>query len=217
MLSAFTAGLTLITINELGDKTFFIAMCLAMRHRRRYVFAGSIAALSLMTILSVALGQLLGLLPQPIIHYGSILLFVGFGFKLLYDAYKMPPECGNQSLAADDRLLDCASDAEREAVAAIAQAEANLKKKTPFAICLEAFVLVFMGELGDRTQITTITLAASNNALGITLGSIAGHGICTAIAVMGGRLIAGHISERMVTTIGGILFLVFAGVSWFEG
>jgi Ca2+/H+ antiporter, TMEM165/GDT1 family len=217
MLSAFTAGLTLITINELGDKTFFIAMCLAMRHRRRYVFAGAVAALSVMTVLSVMLGQLIGLLPKPIIHYGSIVLFVGFGLKLLYDAYTISPECGDQSLAADDRLTDCASDAEREAAVAVAQAEANLKKKTPFAICLESFVLVFMGELGDRTQITTITLAATNNALGITLGSIVGHGICTAIAVMGGKLIAGHISERRVTTISGILFLVFAGVSWYEG
>jgi Ca2+/H+ antiporter, TMEM165/GDT1 family len=217
VLTAFTAGLSLITISELGDKTFFIAMCLAMRHRRRYVFAGAVLALAAMTVLSVVLGQLVALLPRPAIHYASILLFVGFGIKLLYAAYKMPLECRDQSLSADDRLSHCVTDAEKEAVQAIIQAEAKLKRKTPFAICLEAFVLVFMGELGDRTQFATITLAATNNALGVTLGAIAGHTICTAIAVLGGRLIAGRISERTVTGLGGILFLLFAIVSWFEG
>nr|WP_233222521.1 TMEM165/GDT1 family protein [Chroococcidiopsis sp. CCALA 051] len=67
-----------------------------------------------------------------------------------------------------------------------------------------------------RTQIATITLAASNNSLGVTAGAILGHGICTAIAVVGGRLIAGRISERTVTAIGGCLFLIFAAVSLFE-
>ena len=39
-------------MSELGDKTFFIAAILAMRHSRMLVFAGAIAALGLMTVLS---------------------------------------------------------------------------------------------------------------------------------------------------------------------
>ena len=57
MLAAFTASLLLITISELGDKTFFIAAILAMRHRRRWVFAGAVGALGLMTVLSVLVGD----------------------------------------------------------------------------------------------------------------------------------------------------------------
>ncbi len=216
MLTAFTAGLLLITVSELGDKTFFIAMCLAMRHRRRYVFAGSVVALAAMTILSVCLGRVVSLLPKDLTHYASILLFVAFGIKLLYDAHQMSPECRDHTLAADDTYVECTSDAERDAIAAVTQAEANLKQKTPFAICLEAFVLVFAGEWGDRTQFATIALAAANNPVGVTLGAIAGHTICTAIAVVGGKLIAGRISERTVTQLGGILFLLFAVVGWFE-
>jgi putative Ca2+/H+ antiporter (TMEM165/GDT1 family) len=216
VLTAFTAGLLLITVSELGDKTFFIAMCLAMRHRRRYVFAGSVVALAAMTILSVCLGRVVSLLPKDVTHYASILLFVAFGIKLLYDAYQMSPECRDRTLAADDNYVECTSDAERDAIAAVTQAEANLKQKTPFAICLEAFVLVFAGEWGDRTQFATIALAAANNPVGVTLGAIAGHTICAAIAVVGGKLIAGRISERTVTQLGGILFLLFAVVGWFE-
>ena len=39
-------------MSELGDKTFFIAAILAMRHSRMLVFGGAIAALGLMTVLS---------------------------------------------------------------------------------------------------------------------------------------------------------------------
>jgi putative Ca2+/H+ antiporter (TMEM165/GDT1 family) len=60
-------------------------------------------------------------------------------------------------------------------------------------------------------------LAVSNNAIEVMLGAILGHTICALIAVMGGRLIAKHISERMLTFLGGALFLVFAIVPWFEG
>ncbi len=216
VLTAFTAGLLLITVSELGDKTFFIAMCLAMRHRRRYVFVGSVVALAAMTILSVCLGGMVSLLPKDVTHYASIFLFVAFGIKLLYDAHQMPSECRTHTLAAEDDYAECASDAERDAIAAVNQAEVKLKKKTPFAICLEAFVLVFAGEWGDRTQFATIALAAANNPVGVTLGAILGHTICTAIAVIGGRLIAGRISERTITQLGGILFLLFAVVAWFE-
>ena len=51
-LHAFVASLSMIVVSELGDKTFFIAAIMAMRHARLTVFAGAIAALAIMTILS---------------------------------------------------------------------------------------------------------------------------------------------------------------------
>lgn len=49
---AFVASLSMIIVSELGDKTFFIAAIMAMRHSRITVFAGAISALAVMTILS---------------------------------------------------------------------------------------------------------------------------------------------------------------------
>lgn len=51
-IHAFVASLSVILVSELGDKTFFIAAIMAMRHARLIVFAGAISALALMTILS---------------------------------------------------------------------------------------------------------------------------------------------------------------------
>ncbi|AFY33414.1 TMEM165/GDT1 family protein [Calothrix sp. PCC 7507] len=205
MLTAFTAGLLFITFSELGDKTFFIAVILAMRHSRRLVFVGVTAALAAMTILSVIFGQLVSLLPKVYIHYAEIVLFIAFGIKLLYDASKM------SSAACDTEVVE-------EAKAAVEQAELQLpKKKGSWAILLEAFVLTFMAEWGDRTQIATIALAAGNNPIGVTVGAILGHAICAAIAVIGGKMIAGRISERQLTLIGGCLFLIFGIFAAVEG
>jgi Uncharacterized protein family UPF0016 len=53
-IHAFVASLSVIIVSELGDKTFFIAAIMAMRHPRITVFAGAIGALALMTVLSGA-------------------------------------------------------------------------------------------------------------------------------------------------------------------
>jgi putative Ca2+/H+ antiporter (TMEM165/GDT1 family) len=205
VLTAFTAGLLLITVSELGDKTFFIAVILAMHHSRRLVFTGVTAALAAMTILSVVFGQAASLLPKTYIYYAEITLFIAFGIKLLYDASKMS-------------AASCDADVIEEAEAAVKQADAQLpKRKTPWAILTEAFFLTFVAEWGDRTQIATIALAAGNNPIGVTAGAILGHGICAAIAVIFGKAIAGRISERQLTFIGGCLFLVFAVVAGVEG
>lgn len=218
MLTAFTAGLLLITISELGDKTFFIAVILSMRHSRRLVFLGVITALAAMTILSVLMGKAASLLPAQYIHHAEVGLFLGFGVKLLYEAAKMPTKSEGQSEA-------------EEAAEVVEQACLNLPESgktmgfvsalglqsSQITVMLQAFTLTFLAEWGDRTQIATITLAAANNPVGVALGSILGHSICAALAVIGGRLVAYRISERMMTALGGCLFLLFGIVAAFEG
>uniref|UniRef100_A0A182RXT6 GDT1 family protein n=1 Tax=Anopheles funestus TaxID=62324 RepID=A0A182RXT6_ANOFN len=86
---AFAASFMVIIVSELGDKTFFIAAIMAMRHPRLTVFAGAIAALALMTVLSVLFGMAATLIPRIYTFYISTALFALFGFKMLYDGYHM--------------------------------------------------------------------------------------------------------------------------------
>ena len=112
----------------------------------------------------------------------------------------------------------CDAEVVLEATEVVEKAEFQLpKEQTATAICLEAFSLTFLAEWGDRTQFATIALAAGNNPIGVTTGAILGHAICTAIAVIGGRMLAGRISERTLTGVGGFLFLVFGIVAWLQG
>lgn len=59
-----------------------------------------------------------------------------------------------------------------------------------------------------------LQLAAHKSALGVTVGAILGHVLCTSLAVVGGRLLALRISQRTVAMVGGLLFLVFAVLSF---
>ncbi len=219
MLTAFTASLLLITISELGDKTFFIAVILATKHSRRLVFSSVLAALALMTVLSVALGQLVALFPKEYTHYGAIALFLIFGLKLIYDASQM-------SAKSEEAIVQEAAEAveTQDSPNAIAklpifgQSLRNiLSRYSWLGVWTQAFVMTFVAEWGDRTQISTIALAAAYNPIFVTVGAIVGHGICTAIAVIGGRLIAGKISERVITAVGGVLFLIFGVTAYFQG
>jgi len=75
---------------------------------------------------------------------------------------------------------------------------------------VQAFVLTFLGEWGDRSQIATIALGANHNVYLVTLGTVIGHGACTSLAVLGGRYLSTKISVKHVTFGGAALFLIFA-------
>jgi Ca2+/H+ antiporter, TMEM165/GDT1 family len=200
MLTGFTKALLLITTAELGDKTFFITAILAMRHPRRWVFIGAVAALVLMTLISVATGKVVSFVGDRYLRYGEIILFFGFGLKLLYDGWKMPALNDGAELA----------DAETE----VNRADANIGlHPAPITIILEAFTLTFIAEWGDRTQISTIALGAANEPIGVFIGGSLGHIICAAIAVILGKSIAGRISEKTITLLGGALFILFGIIS----
>ena len=66
---------------------------------------------------------------------------------------------------------------------------------------VQTFVMTFLGEWGDRSQIATIAMAAGQDYWWVTGGAVSGHAICTAIAVIGGRAIAGRVSLRIGKSI----------------
>lgn len=97
-IHAFVASISVIIVSELGDKTFFIAAIMAMRHSRLVVFTGAIAALGLMTVLSVFLGYATTVIPRKYTFYISTALFAFFGLKMLKEGYEMDPNEGQEEL-----------------------------------------------------------------------------------------------------------------------
>ncbi|KAL9114229.1 MAG: hypothetical protein Q9227_001651 [Pyrenula ochraceoflavens] len=64
---------------------------------------------------------------------------------------------------------------------------------------VQTFVMTFLGEWGDRSQIATIAMAAGQDYWWVTGGALVGHAMCTAAAVIGGRAIAGKVSSKVGT------------------
>ncbi|KAG8459147.1 hypothetical protein KFE25_002554 [Diacronema lutheri] len=225
---AFAASLSVIVVSELGDKTFFIAAIMAMRHPRGIIFAGAICALGLMTVLSCLMGHALpSMLPKAYTHYAAALLFLVFGVRLLKDAAQMEGGVASDELEEveaelgkkeeDDPEKSASGLKDVEAGSASSRKEAGRKRAFLPPAFVQSFSLTFLAEWGDRSQIATIALAAAKDPFGVTLGGTIGHALCTGLAVVGGRMLASRISERMVAFVGGSLFLVFGLVALVEG
>uniref|UniRef100_A0A6I8N984 GDT1 family protein n=2 Tax=Ornithorhynchus anatinus TaxID=9258 RepID=A0A6I8N984_ORNAN len=219
-IHAFVAAISVIIVSELGDKTFFIAAIMAMRYNRLTVLAGAMLALGLMTCLSVLFGYATTVIPRVYTYYVSTALFAIFGIRMLREGLKMSPDEGQEELEEvqaeikkkDEelqrtKLLNGPGDVETGTSTAIPQ-----KKWLHFIspIFVQALTLTFLAEWGDRSQLTTIVLAAREDPYGVAVGGTVGHSLCTGLAVIGGRMIAQKISVRTVTIIGGIVFLAFA-------
>jgi putative Ca2+/H+ antiporter (TMEM165/GDT1 family) len=201
-LAAFGSGLTAITLAELGDKTFFVALILAARHRGRWVFTGAFAALAAVTLLSLGVGYgLRELLPSWLVPWLAAALFLGFGLKLLLDAQAMPAHDGHEEADEAEEL--------------VARAEAQPRSNTAWGVIWEAFSLVFLAELGDRTQFATIALATAPafTFAGLLAGSLAGHALVTGVAVGAGKWAGQRINERLLYRLSGGLFIAFGLVA----
>jgi len=234
-LDAFFSSFGLILVSEIGDETFIIAALMAMQHPRMTVFAGAFGALVIMTVLSTGLGIVLpSLISRQTVRKFACVLYTAFGLRLLWIAYRTNPKESVKSV--EDEIKDVEAqlnesqtlkklrqkngtttgiDAEdfNEKLGrrfGVRQAVEAMFQNVFDPVFLEALILTFLAEWGDRSQLATIALATHYNAIGVTIGGILGHCICTMGAVTGGKMLAMKISPRPVALFGGITFLACA-------
>jgi len=204
---AFTASFFVILATEIGDRTFFIAAIMAMHHPRFIVWSAAVSALVLMTFISCVFGMTaIAFIDKIYVHWAVIGLMFFFGIQMIRSGLSKP-----KSAAGFEEMEEVETETfkneNKQDVETNAKLEVGYKSLT--TVALQAFTLTFLAEWGDRSQLATIALAAANSPLGVMLGGVTGHMMCTGIAVIGGRLIANYVSERTVTLTGGALFLGF--------
>ncbi|KAG2325309.1 hypothetical protein Bca52824_008037 [Brassica carinata] len=209
VFDALFSSFSMILVTEIGDETFIIAALMAMRHPKATVLSGALSALFVMTILSTGLGRIVpNLISRKHTNSAATVLYAFFGLRLLYIAWRSSDSKSHQKKEMEE----------------VEEKLESGQGKTPFRrffsrfctpIFLESFILTFLAEWGDRSQIATIALATHKNAVGVAIGASVGHTICTSLAVVGGSMLASRISQRTVATVGGLLFLGFSVSSYF--
>jgi putative Ca2+/H+ antiporter (TMEM165/GDT1 family) len=179
-----------IFLAELPDKTALAALVLATRNRALPVFVGTGLALTVQSVIAVAAGSLLGKLPPRIVHIGSGVLFLGCAVLM----WLRKPDDDHAGDGKDDRAQGF------------------------WRTLWRVFVVVFIAEWGDLTQVGTAGFQAKYHAwLPIFVGATAALWCVAALAVFvgnrAGKLLDPKITQRVAAVAFAIIgVLLIAGV-----
>jgi putative Ca2+/H+ antiporter (TMEM165/GDT1 family) len=149
----FFISFGVLFLGELGDKTQLIVFNLAIEHEKSYKVGigatfGFAAIVALGVFFGVVITQIIPLFIISVIS-GIVFIVIGLlktrGLKQLYQERK---------LLKDDRdTIDNRSDIGKEEM----PSKLSKFRKNPY---FAGFIFIFLMELGDKTQILTITLAS---------------------------------------------------------
>lgn len=184
MDTIFLSTFGLIFLAELGDKTQLTAMALALRYPWQRIFVGIAAAFVVLNLAAVLVGKLLFLL-LPIFWVTLVSALL-----FLYFGYSTLRHA-------------CDSDGDEGAPPHTAATAART-----------AFIMIFMAELGDKTQLVTASQAAQHSAslaeLSIVFAaSTLALWIVSLIGIFAGKQLVRFIPLCWIHRTAGFMFLVF--------
>lgn len=94
--------------------------------------------------------------------------------------------------------------------------EADTKRK--LGVFATTVVTFFIAEMGDKTQIATVMLAARyNDFFGVVAGTTFGMMLANVPAVIAGHKFAGRLPTRAVHAVAAVIFLVLGVITIFKG
>lgn len=187
---SLTAALTTFLVvlpAELPDKTIFACLIMASRYRPRYVYTGAVVAFGVQVVIAVAAGGLLSLLPHRGIQAASAAAFL-VGAVVLWRHRADPDE----------------------------EVTRNSTRDAFWPVATMSFVVVFLAEFGDLTQIITVTLAAKyHDPLAVGAGAALALWTAASLAVIAGWKLLKVIPVTWLTRGAAVIMLVLAGTSAF--
>ncbi len=184
----------IILIAELPDKTMFASLMLGTRFAARWVFLGAAMAFVIHVLIAVTAGSLLGLLPHRVLDVIIAGLFLLGAAFMLHEARSPHTEA--------------------EGVAA---AEETVGKGSALAPIATSFVVIFIGEWGDITQIATANLAAKyHDPVAVGIGATLGLWTAALLAISIGGSLLRVVSPALLHRVGAVIFLGFAVYSVVE-
>jgi putative Ca2+/H+ antiporter (TMEM165/GDT1 family) len=179
-----------IFIGELPDKTMFASLVMSTRGKPFFVWLGAAAAFAVHVVIATTIGvALFHLVPHRVLDgIVAVMFLVGAGLAIR-EARKAEQE---ESLV------------EREA-------------KSGRSVVTTAFLVVFLAEWGDLTQILTANLAAHyHSPLSVGVGAVLALWSVAAIAVIGGQGLLRFINIKTLRIVTAVVLVGLAGFAGWE-
>lgn len=84
------------------------------------------------------------------------------------------------------------------------------KKESRFGPILTVGIAFFLAEMGDKTQLATISLAVQyRNAFGVLMGTTLGMIVADAFGIIVGIVLRKHIPDKIIKGISAAIFILF--------
>ena len=184
-IGIIAAVFPIIFVGELPDKTMFASLVMSTRGHPLAVWIGAAAAFLVHVVIATTIGvALFRLIPHRALEAIVAFMFVVGGVLALLEARK-----------------------EREEEAIIKKEAASGRR-----VVTTAFLVIFLAEWGDLTQILTANLAAHyHSALSVGIGAVAALWAVAALAVVGGQSLLRAINIRTVRIVTAVVLFGLAG------
>ncbi|AXY58772.1 TMEM165/GDT1 family protein [Acinetobacter sp. WCHAc010052] len=180
----FLISTAIVALAEMGDKTQLLALLLAARFRKPVPILIAILLATLINHgLSAALGQFITTLLSPEV----MMWILSLGFIAMAVWMLIPDQ------------LDDETD--------------SINHWQKFGVFGATFILFFLAEIGDKTQIATVALAARFDSLWwVMAGTTVGMMLANAPAVFIGNKMADRLPVSLIHKVGAAIFLII-GIS----
>ncbi len=186
--AVIVAVFPIIFIGELPDKTMFASLVLSTRGRPIIVWVGAAAAFLVHVVIAVTIGvALFHLLPHQVLDAVVAGMFLVGAALAIREAIKESKE------AKDEEIV------EREV--------ASHRR-----IAVTAFLVIFLAEWGDLTQILTANLAAHyHDPLSVSVGAVLALWAVAGLAVVSGQSLLRLINVSTVRIVTAVVLVALAG------
>ena len=180
----------IIFVGELPDKTMFASLVMSTRGKPRSVWLGAAAAFVVHVTIAVTIGvTIFHLLPHRVVDGVVALMFLAGAALALREAAK----------AKEEEAL-----VEREAASGR-------------RVVTTAFIVIFLAEWGDLTQILTADLAAHyHSPFSVGLGAVLALWAVAAVAVIGGQSLLRFVNIRTIRIVTAVILVVLAGLAGWQ-
>jgi putative Ca2+/H+ antiporter (TMEM165/GDT1 family) len=164
---------------ELPDKSLFASLLLGTRFQPWHVWLGVAGAFAVHVVLAVTAGSLLTAAPHHVVEFITAALFLGGAVWLLRSAAANDDEPG------------------------IDAARFGARAPSLLRVAGTSFAVIFVGEWGDITQITTVNFAAHyHEPLLVGIGAVTALWAVSGLAVSLGPKVLARVPERWVRLTG---------------
>ncbi len=208
----FLGAFTMVFLAEMGDKSQLLAMTLATRYTIKQVLLGVILATFFNNGIAVLLGYYMRYtLDMQAVQVAAAISFIGFGvWRLLEKDEAIENNPGDSTGKSKEELSCTLSDNTKDNSS---YRQTTVRRKW-WKSLLTVTVLLFISEIGDKTQLATVAYVVQYNAPWKTLlGVIAGMATADALGIFAGAYLSRLLTPKTIKYASSGIFILIGILS----